>query len=161
MSTNIHPFQPIRPAPQLLSSQRLREYRREATRLVGYHADVLEACETVQMHCLEDHHRYVLLDSIKGDVLEQLLWGLDLSGLEYCDECGEVVDLILGVSDPKDDAYLSPWVHMERCGGSDLDSFIDSVRSGCGCFFRLPGSKELYLGAMLEAARARIEEAAA
>jgi hypothetical protein len=131
--------------------------------------DILDACETLKrLHpatfsadernaAYKDGGLYHLLDRIRAEALEMLLRGLDLADLEYHYACGEFVDTIQGVSDPKGDSWLSPWVHMERCGGVELGGFCDAL---CyGCYFSLPGSKSYGLAAIVEAARARLGEA--
>ena len=83
---------------------------------------------------------------------------VDLTGLEFCDECSDVIDTIQGVSDPAEDADLplASWVHMERSGGRELSSFCDALRYGH--YVRLPGSKKYGDDAMIEAARAGLQE---
>jgi hypothetical protein len=173
MSENIVSF---KPRPKLLSGQRLRAYSPEMARGTARCVAMLEACSTLQKMLRDAEGRDTALlpdttawqedpvdaalNRIRNEVLQRLIEHLDLAGLEYRDECGEVIDAIQGVSDPTEGSYLSSWVHMERCGGVELDSFCEAMRYGCGCFFALPGSKALYDAAILEAARARLGEAA-
>jgi hypothetical protein len=159
--------------PKLLPRQCLRAYSPGMARHAARYAAMLEACSTLQMLCdaggcdtavLQDIPDWQeapvdsALNDIRNKVLQKLIACIDLAGLEFCDECSDVIDTIQGVSDPEEDADLplDPWVHMQRSGGCSLNDFCRDLY--CGCYVRLPGSKKYGDDAMIEAARAKLQE---
>jgi hypothetical protein len=74
---NVVPFVD-RPAPQLMSGQRRRDYPPARTRAAKRYVDMLEACST----------------PLRLEALEMLIGSIDLAGLEYVLHDGELMGVI-------------------------------------------------------------------
>jgi hypothetical protein len=140
---NVVPFVD-RPAPQLMSGQRRRDYPPARTRAAKRYVDMLEACST----------------PLRLEALEMLIGSIDLAGLEYVLHDGELMGVIGEVSvDPEAPPLLQVVVRMQNGWPIDMVLLVAALADEEEAFLRLPGSRETGLAATIEALRARLEGA--
>jgi hypothetical protein len=100
------------------------------------------------------------ISRIRADMLGALIESVDLVGLEYRNEHGELIGIIQAISEPMGAEDLLAYSGNFRVHytGGNISMLAFSDRLNLGHYVCLPGSSESGDDAMVEAFQARVEE---
>jgi hypothetical protein len=149
------------PVLELMPGKRLRTWninaRHHGRQLLEVH-DALDVLLSGAGVFVLTEAEYQLAYNLQRDVRKQLLLTFDPAGLEYWDECSDLLGVIEGISEATNETMLpiQPWAHITDNRGKPLADLTDAL--SWGHYVSLPGSAKYGDAAISEAFHTRLEE---